>query len=458
MTDEIRTWSDPADIPAPIVDSYQVLAESEIDSGNVFSYVWSRVMATFRWPAVDFATAAWHCLRYRGQLLKAGITNTNSPYIETDNIPTVGANSVTIDCPQAQETVRVIPAGAYFQVWGDTTDLQQEPDPTIYKTTADAFCGFPAEINVDDVAACCHDQADTVYFTCTSPTNALYKMNWDGSGLMLIKTLTAVPRGIAIDTENEKLYWLEDTPALKSCDLDGSNTATVLVLNASSQPRGMDYFNGYLYWADTWSNTVNRCTTAGAGFTNLISGLSDPFGVRINTKTAYQKIYISDPGDGKIKYANLDGTGLTDGSTGHGALLGGLDIDTSRAGAGVMYFVVGDELYYWYISYFSPVVVYSSPDNVNQTDVCVDRNRSVCVTTCNGDGYLRVIGGEGANKANLKFTPVSTQRWHDLGAAARLYFFVPQQCTAGKPTPTETREITMEMEYATAKEVIWTNQ
>lgn len=458
MTQEIRTWSDPSNIPAPIVDSYQVLYEEELDESNIFKRVWSRVMATFRWPAVDYATGLWHCQRYRGQLVKAGITNTNSPAIEPSNAPSAGDTSVTITCPQAQETVRIIPAGSYFQVWGDSTDLQQEPDNTIYRTSEDASCGAPIQYNVDDVAACCHDQADTIYFTATSPTNAIYKMNWDGTGLMLIKTLTAVPRGIAVDTTNSKLYWLEDTPALKSCDLDGSNTATVLVLNASSQPRGMDYFFGNLYWADTWSNTINRCTTAGAGFVNLISGLSDPFGVRINPKNGYQKIYISDPGDGKIKYANLDGTGLTDGSTGHGMTLGGLDIDTSRAGAGVMSFVVGDELYYWYISYFSPAVVYTSPDSVNQTDVCVDRNRSICTMTCNGDGYVRVMSTEGANIANLKFLPAVSQRWDDLGGYARLYFFVPQQCTTSKPNASEMREITMELEYKTTQEVIWTNQ
>lgn len=469
MTQDIRTWSDPADIVAPIVDSYQLLYDEETQpydasaAPKAMMQAWARVMATFRWPAVDLATSIWHCMYYRGISLKRGIGNAGSvpSYLTTANTPTAGSSSVTVRNSQGTATtndVRIIPAGSYFQVWGATTAINQEPDPTIYRTTADAFCGNASKHSgLTDVAALYHDQDKYIYFTRTSPTNSICRMNWDGSGITTIKTLSAVPRGICVDTTAGKIYWLEDTPALKSCDLDGANTATVLVLNASSQPRGMDINGGYLYWCDTWSNTVNRCTTAGAGFTNLISsGLSDPYGIKINAKVGYNKIYISDPGDGKIKYANLDGTGLTDGSTGHGSLLGGLDIDTSRAGAGVMYFVVGDEVYYWYISYFSPVVIYSSPDNVNQTDVCVDRTRSCLAVSCNGDDYIRIVSGEGDGQANLKFEPVSTARWAELGSGAgRLYFFVPTQITASKPNATEMREIVMEAEYETAHEIVW---
>jgi hypothetical protein len=78
--------------------------------------------------------------------------------------------------------------------------------------------------------------------------------------------------------------------------------------------------------------------------------------------------------------------------------------------------------------------------------------------TCNGDGYVRVMSTEGANIANLKFLPAVSQRWDDLGGYARLYFFVPQQCTTSKPNASEMREITMELEYKTTQEVIWTNQ
>ena len=117
------------------------------------------------------------------------------------------------------------------------------------------------------------------------------------------------PRGIAVDAAGGKIYWTEQPSAttgkIQSADLDGGNVRVVLRAFAG-MPKGIavDTANGKLYIANA-QGQVQRLNLDGSGFqSNLIRNLNAPQGVAVDA--AAGKVYWTETG--KIRRANLDGT------------------------------------------------------------------------------------------------------------------------------------------------------
>ena len=116
------------------------------------------------------------------------------------------------------------------------------------------------------------------------------RLNLNGSGFQrnLITGLDA-PKDIAVDIANGKIYWTEKTSdrtgKIRCADLDGSNVQ--LIKELTSVPRGIavDPSGGKIYLANSWGK-VQRLNLNGSGFQrNLITGLDAPMDVAVDVTT-----------------------------------------------------------------------------------------------------------------------------------------------------------------------------
>ena len=170
--------------------------------------------------------------------------------------------------------------------------------------------------------------------------------NLDGSGATVLTSILSVPMGIAVDTAGSKVYWTASSGKIKQANLNGSGSETVL--QDLSDPTDIVVSNGFIYWTEGgnsirrvnisgqkivqdiaanlgtvgglavgggkvyWTEqtsasagTVNGANLDGTGVTELVSTLSVPMGIAVDT--AGSKVYWT-ASSGKIKRANLDGS------------------------------------------------------------------------------------------------------------------------------------------------------
>ena len=124
---------------------------------------------------------------------------------------------------------------------------------------------------------------------------------------------------LAVDVEGGKLYWTEKTSdktgRIRRADLDGSNVQ--LVKDLTSVPHGiaLDGVGGKIYITNAWGK-VQRLNVDGSDFEpNLITGLDMP--KRLTLDISIGKVYWAEM-SGRIRRANLDGSNVEDIATGLG--------------------------------------------------------------------------------------------------------------------------------------------
>ena len=146
----------------------------------------------------------------------------------------------------------------------------------------------------------------------TNSWGKLQRLNLDGSNFEpnLVRDLQS-PNHLALDVQRSKIYWTEqtdDTGKVRSANLDGSDVR--LVKELTSLPRGLavDAANRKLYLTSA-SGQIQRMTLAGSYFRpNLIMGLGS-LG-EISVDTASRKLYWTE--SGRIRRANLNGQNIQD--------------------------------------------------------------------------------------------------------------------------------------------------
>ena len=138
---------------------------------------------------------------------------------------------------------------------------------------------------------------------------------------------------LAVDIAGGKLYWTEKTSnrtgRIRRANLDGSNVK--LVKNLTSVPHGiaLDTTGGKIYLTNSWGK-VQRLNVNGSNFQpNLITGLDTPRGLTLDVSEG--KVYWTEM-SGRIRRANLDGSNVQDVAT---------DLGTP------MNLVVFDDSLYW---------------------------------------------------------------------------------------------------------------
>ena len=153
----------------------------------------------------------------------------------------------------------------------------------------------------------------------TNSRGKVQRMNLNGSGLEadLIVNLDA-PQGIAIDAAGGKVYWTEQTSdrtgRIRRANLNGSNVQLIKELTSVPHGLALDTANGTLYLTNAWGK-VQRMNLNGSGYQpNLIVNLESPRGVAVDV--AGGKVYWTE--EGKIRRANLDGSNRQDVARGLG--------------------------------------------------------------------------------------------------------------------------------------------
>ena len=189
------------------------------------------------------------------------------------------------------------------------------------------FGRFPVGLEVDPVNG-------KVYWS-DARTGGLRRADLDGTGKEYVVTGIAGITGIAVDAARGAVYWGNTGEGtIQKLDLVSMNVTDVASGLTGPTDVAVDPTTGTIYWIDnsTTDGRIERLQPAGA-VEELIVGLTMPFGLALDPAAGL--MYWSDPIDGAIRRAGLDGSGSADVLTGLDGP-GGLDLDPTT---GMLYWV-----------------------------------------------------------------------------------------------------------------------
>ena len=167
-----------------------------------------------------------------------------------------------------------------------------------------------------------------------TPVYRIRRANQDGSNLTDVLTLSCgIAREIALDTENEQMYWTETCGLglgnIRRANFDGSGVETLASSLQAPWGIGLDLANGKVYWSDRDVNRISRANLDGSNVEHIVTGLGDPRHLDIDVTNG--KVYWTDDSTGALNgvfRAALDGSGVEHLVTGIGRPHGiALDLD-----------------------------------------------------------------------------------------------------------------------------------
>ena len=151
--------------------------------------------------------------------------------------------------------------------------------------------------------------------------------NLDGTGVTELKSILAVPIGIAVDTENSKLYWTNSRGRIQSANLDGSGIQNVL--QDLPSPVDLSLSGGNAYWTQGNGSVRFVNLTGQKQIRNISTGAQSAGSLTI----AGEKVYWTEKtgeSAGTVNSANLDGTGAKQ-LLSIDAVPMGIGVDTQRS-------------------------------------------------------------------------------------------------------------------------------
>ena len=115
-------------------------------------------------------------------------------------------------------------------------------------------------------------------FVLDASGSRVYSMNPDGSDSNTLVTGCRLPDGIAVDAQNEHLYWTDmgvpdrNDGKIERADLDGRNRTTIIPEGATHTPKQLhlDSRNRKLYWSDREGMRVMRSNLDGSQIETLV--------------------------------------------------------------------------------------------------------------------------------------------------------------------------------------------
>jgi len=136
--------------------------------------------------------------------------------------------------------------------------------------------------------------------------------------LSVVVDSQSVLRGITLDTQNNKLYWISTNlingPKIWRADLNGQSPTVLIDFGPASDntPRSisLDIDAGKMYWTNFGEGKIQRTDmTVGALPEDIITGLNGPSGLAVDADSG--KIFWTEVNSHQIKSADLSGTNVT---------------------------------------------------------------------------------------------------------------------------------------------------
>jgi DNA-binding beta-propeller fold protein YncE len=168
----------------------------------------------------------------------------------------------------------------------------------------------------EDADACVADEENKIYVAeHLSEDGKLRRMNLDGGH---VEELSVIPIsdwmvvGLQVDTVNRQIYWTHGQRLqgrIARANLDGTNIETIV--SGLKLPRGLalDVDNGKVYWSDTMDQKMYRADLNGSGMEAIVD-IEHRLG-RPTLDLAGNRLYFGkiDPlGSGDIRRTHLDGS------------------------------------------------------------------------------------------------------------------------------------------------------
>jgi DNA-binding beta-propeller fold protein YncE len=193
----------------------------------------------------------------------------------------------------------------------------------------------------------------------------IQRCNLDGAGKQTIYTTIHMPNKIELDLKNGMMYWTENTGGfgdmIKRTNLDGSSVQTLYSYPSPGGPTGialnvdggkmylgsvsayndiivrrnllggaavtltqagraptdivLDISNGKMYWGEyddmlSFNGKIKWANLDGSGVQTTVTGLQWPMGLDLDFINS--RVYWTDMVTHKIQYSTLDGSGITD--------------------------------------------------------------------------------------------------------------------------------------------------
>ena len=152
--------------------------------------------------------------------------------------------------------------------------------------------------------------------------------NLDGTDVKELKSIKAVPMGIAVDVAGSKLYWTNSRGRIQSADLDGSGITNVIPGGLES-PMDLALAGSNLYWTQG-NGSVRVVNLRGQQVVrNVSTGTDTPGSIVVGGNKVYWTEMTGDS-SGTIKSANLNGTDVKE-LTSIQAVPSGIAVDTVRS-------------------------------------------------------------------------------------------------------------------------------
>ena len=149
-----------------------------------------------------------------------------------------------------------------------------------------------------------------IYWTAQTGERAgeINSANLNGTNVQTVKeTPYNVPLSLAVDSANEKLYWIDSRDRIRNVNLDGTGGQTVL--QNLPDPMHIAVSGGNAYWSEG-AGRIRRVNLTGQKITREIAtGLGAIGGLSVSGNKVY---WSEDAGDGTggIYRANLNGTNV----------------------------------------------------------------------------------------------------------------------------------------------------
>jgi hypothetical protein len=148
------------------------------------------------------------------------------------------------------------------------------------------------------------------YYDEDTPNGKIWKMNEDGSNAVAIVSGLLNPFGIALDTNNGKIYWGDENGSVSYSNLDGSNVKDAYHIEGGAiRAVAIDQTNKKLYFYDVQNNNLYKSDLDGKNESVIITGY---YGYAIGVDEINSKIYFDAQTDDEtvsaLYRANLDGS------------------------------------------------------------------------------------------------------------------------------------------------------